>query len=261
MAPTVFGVKDVLAHREWLGSSRPFAHVVAWNVFRDDFYDALAAQVRSILDRDLSDVPDPTRFSRNIAGYDSYGIGFGLDQNGPLGLFLSPAWRDLMCGLFGITPTPYVFAGAHHHAVGGKDGFIHNDLNPVWFPVAAGREIQIPDHRVCAYKTGAGSLSDGEKVQVVRGAVVIVFLLNDGWRRGDGGETGLYDSPHAAVCDPVACVAPESNSLVAFECSPNSFHTFLSNRRLTRTSIIMWVHRPLEEALTRFGEGRLERWK
>jgi len=251
----------VLASRAWLRRGRPFPHVVAWDVFKPDFYAGMARQVRALLDRQLSETPDGERFSRNIAGYDAYGVGLRPGQPGPLGLFLSPGWRDLMCGLFGVGATPYVFAGAHHHTVGSAHGFIHNDLNPVWFPAAGDREIQVPNNQVCAYKTGFGSLAEPEKVQVVRGAAVIFYLLNDGWASGDGGETGLYESPYASITDPAVRCPPENNSLIAFECSPSSFHSFLSNRRLPRTSIIMWVHRALDEAVAKFGAERLEQWR
>src|SRR5262249_35264499 len=183
-------LSDLLAHRQWLRRPRPFPHVIAWNVFSASFYRALASEIQSILDLQLSETPDARRFSRAIPGYDSYGIGFPATQTGALSLFLSPEWRDMVSSLFDITPTPYVFAGAHHHTPGSENGFVHNDFNPVWFPVADGECIRTPNHQVCAYKTGTGSLSDSLKIQVVRGAAVIYYLLNDGWRSDDGGETG-----------------------------------------------------------------------
>ena len=179
----------VLAHREWLRRDRPFPHIVGRNVFRPSFYAALSGQLQKLFALGLSETPDRSRLSRSIPGYDAYGIGLGIGHPGPVSLFTSPEWRDMMCRLFGIRPTPYVFAGAHHHAIGSRDGFVHNDLNPVWFPKAKAPEIRVPDPDVCAYKTGEGLLGPDEKIQVVRGAVVIFFLLNDGWRPGDGGDT------------------------------------------------------------------------
>jgi hypothetical protein len=251
---------EVLANRSWLRASCPFLHIVARNVFQRDFYQAMAAQLKAMLDLGLSEVPDRKRISRTIPGYDAYGLGLSRAVPEPLALFLSPAWRDLMCNLFEIGPTPYVFAGIHYHAVDSKNGFIHNDLNPVWFPLAINGEIQTPNHEICSYKTGVGSAPVNEKIQVVRGAAMIFYLLNDGWRPGDGGETGLYASPRSPILDPDVRCAPENNSLVMFECTPHSFHTFLSNRRLPRASMIMWVHRRLEEAVEKFGRDRLEGW-
>jgi hypothetical protein len=252
---------EILANREWLRRSSPFLHVAARDVFTAEFYAALAAQLRAILARGLSETPEPVRFSRNIRGYDCYGIGFDLGIREPLAVFLSLEWRDLLNGIFDIAPTPYLFAGSHHHVPGSGNGFVHNDFNPVWFRQSSAGETRIPDNTLCSYKTGEGSLSSSEKIEVVRGAVVLYFLLNDGWTQGDGGELGLFASGQSPVGEPAALCPPVNNSLVAFECTPRSFHAFLKNTRIPRTSIIMWTHRPMIDALSRWGEDRLERWR
>lgn len=253
-------ISPLLAHRAWLRRPSPFPHVIARNVLVPAFYTALERQVGGILDRGLSDTAARETFSRSIPGYDAYGIGFDASVTGPLSLFLSLEWRDLLSGLFEIGRTPYVFAGAHHHAVGSKSGFIHNDLNPVWFPRANEDTIQTPRNDLCAYRTGAGALAPADKIEVIRGAAMIFFLLNDGWSPGDGGETGLYSSARAKVSQPDARVTPDNNCLIAFECTPRSFHSFITNTRLPRTSIIMWVHRPIDEAIAKFGHDKIERW-
>jgi hypothetical protein len=257
----MIALADVLANRAWLRREHPFPHIVARDVFTAEFYGALAAQMRGVLARGLSETPAPDRFSRNIPGYDSYGIGFDASIGGPAAVFLSPAWRDLMCGLFDVGTTPYVFAGSHHHGVGSASGFIHNDFNSVWFRRCAADRIQVPSNDVCSYTRGIGSLAAEEKIEVVRGAVVLFFLLNDGWRPGDGGAIGLFASRTDSVEEPAVSCPPINNSLVVFECTPRSFHAFMTNRRLLRTSIIMWVHRPLAEAVERFGADRLEQWE
>lgn len=257
----MIALTEILAHREWLKRSSPFPHVAARNVFTADFYAALAARLRAILARGLSETPEPGRFSRNIRGYDCYGIGFELGIPEPLAVFLSLEWRDLLNGIFDIPPTPYLFAGSHHHGPGSGDGFVHSDYNPVWFRRSSEGEIRIPDNTVCTYKTGAGPLPCSDKIEVVRGAVVLFFLLNDGWQPGDGGELGLFASGQSLVSEPAAVCPPINNSLVAFECTPRSFHAFLKNTRLPRTSIIMWTHRPMPDAVSRWGEDRLERWR
>lgn len=252
-------LSDILANRTWLRRTEPFPHIWARNLFQSDFYGALAAQLQGILNLGLSEAPAKGRLSRNLPGYDAYGIGINQSFPDPIAIFLSAPWRDLMCSLFSIGITPYVFAGVHHHKVGSANGFVHNDFNPVWFPLASAENLQVPNQELCSYKTGAGPIPESEKAQVVRGAVMIFFLLNDGWRRGDGGDVGLYKS--ALQASPALECPPENNSMVAFECTPRSFHAFRTNKRLPRTSIIMWVHRPLEEAVGKFGEEHLERWK
>jgi len=252
---------DVLERGGWLRCSEPFPHIVARNVFTPSFYDALERQIRTVLGRGLSETPAPGRFSRNLPGYDAYGIGLGQPAGEPTSLFLSPGWRDLLAGVWDIGRTPYVFVGAHHHTPGSLSGFVHNDFNPVWFPRSMNGGIQIPRQDLCSYKTGEGTLAEDERIEVVRGAALIFFCANDSWCPGDGGETGLYTSGDARVGDYVAGWAPENNTLISFECTPQSFHGFIGNVRIPRTSIIMWVHRPLEEAAALYGEERLERWK
>jgi hypothetical protein len=252
---------DVLERTPWLRCEQPFPHLVARGVFKPDFYRALERQILDILRLGRSEMPGAGRFARNLPGYDAYAIGLGHQAGQPSELFLSPAWRDLLAGLWNVAPTPYVLVGAHHHAPGSKHGFIHNDFNPVWFPRAPDGAIQTAAQELCSYKTGAGSLAAEDKVEVVRGAVLIFYLANEPWRPGDGGETGLYDSPLAPLGDPVTGWPPENNTLLSFECTPSSFHGYIHNRRIARTSIIMWVHRPLGEAIALYGETQLERWK
>ncbi|MBT0769064.1 2OG-Fe(II) oxygenase [Kineosporia sp. J2-2] len=256
-------LEDVLAQRAWLRCSDPFPHVIAHDVFTPRFYAELSGALRSVLDRGLSETSDRARFSRTMRGYDAYGLSITHETGGPLALFVSPAWRDLLCGLFGVERTPYVYAGAHHHAPFSEDGFIHNDFNPIWFPrsVPGDEAIVTPAFGRCHFKTGEGTLEPHEKVETVRGAVAILYLLNDGWRTGDGGETALFATRSGPLARPQVTAAPVNNSLVAFECTPNSFHAFLKNHRLPRTSIIMWVHRGLAEASQRYGADRLERWE
>jgi 2OG-Fe(II) oxygenase superfamily len=254
-------VGGVLAGRRWLRRTWPFPHVVAQEVFRPDFYAAMAQELHAVLERGLSELPTKNQFSRSMSGYDAYGINLDRLAPGVLGFFVTPEWRDLLSGLFGIGVTPYVFAGAHHHTPAGASGNIHNDLNPLWFPRADRMTIQSPNDEICNFRTGVGRLDASGKVQVVRGVAMIFFLLNDTWRPGEGGETGLYTSAHCAVAEPAVRVPPLNNSLLAFECTPNSYHAYMTSPRWPRTSVIMWVHRPLEEAIEKYGAEKLERWR
>ncbi len=257
----MYELRHILNNRAWTRRSLPFPHVVARNIFVPSFYDALSTQINNILRLGLSETPSHRQFSRNIPGYDSYGIGLAHGGNAPTAIFLSPAWRDMICAIFGIGITPYMIAGAHHHTVGSTSGFIHNDFNPVWFPSNTGEVIQTPRNDTCSYKTGSGRLTDSEKICVVRGAALLFYLNNERWSHGDGGETGIYSNPKSNIVKPMAACPPINNSLLAFECTPNSYHAFITNKKSTRTSIIMWVHRTMDEAVQRFGSEQLERWK
>jgi hypothetical protein len=167
----------------------------------------------------------------------------------------------MLAGLFDVTATGQVNAGLHHHAVGSDHGHVHNDLNVGWFadyPTDDG--IQLSRHDLCSYISGQANSADAVPRPAVRAVAMIFYAANAPWSRGDGGETGLYvrrgDQPGEAC----VAVPPANNSLLAFECGPWTFHGFLSNTRHPRTSVILWLHRSVEEVTERWGEGAIERW-
>ena len=88
---------------------------------------------------------------------------------------------------------------------------------------------------------------------------MLFYLCNEGWQEGDGGETGLFESVNSI--EPCITVAPRNNSILFFECTPRSYHSFLANPGLERNSIIMWVHRTMQDAISRWPGDRLERWR
>ena len=90
---------------------------------------------------------------------------------------------------------------------------------------------------------------------------LLFYLANGPWHPGDGGETALYaSSSDAALTGPAATVAPVDNSLVLFECTPYSWHTFLSNRVRPRESLVMWLHRSKQDTVDRWGEASIAYW-
>jgi Rps23 Pro-64 3,4-dihydroxylase Tpa1-like proline 4-hydroxylase len=88
-----------------------------------------------------------------------------------------------------------------------------------------------------------------------------MFLHNPPWREGDGGETGLYSRSSQPVSEPTKAIAPINNSLLIFECRPNSYHSFLSNRNGPRNSMIMWLHRPKNDVEQRWGSNSIIHWR
>jgi len=258
---TIPQLAKILANRRWIRRERPYPHVVARNVFTPAFYSALEAEFYMLLAKGLSECPNSARMSRTIAGYDAYGIGFGQFSEGPFALFGFEPWHDMLAGLFDVRATGHVNIGAHHHRAGGLAGWIHNDFNPVWFPVIeSASRIQHPDHSLCIYKTGTGPLQRAQKVEVVRAVAMIFYLCNPGWKEGYGGETGVFSSA-APDTQPSYRIAPENNSVFVFECTPQSYHSFLANPGMARNSIIMWIHRSMQDATARWPERQLERFK
>lgn len=254
---------SVLGNRRWERHEYPFPHLYAQGVFNYPFYKTMVEAFQSIRDKGLHEVSKRGMLARNIAGYDAYGTALAKDM-GPLSVFLEPEWHDMQAALFGVRGTGYVNGGIHYHTPGSLSGAIHTDLNPVWFSAEGSegesRIITSADSPLCDYKNGAGPLADHQKINVVRGVVMLFYLSNGNWFEGDGGETGLYTGYKADISRPVKKIPPYDNSLIMYECTPKSFHSFISNKK-PRASIIMWVHRPYEEAVEAFGTKHFEYWK
>ncbi|MBI1332728.1 MAG: 2OG-Fe(II) oxygenase [Armatimonadetes bacterium] len=259
-ATRIDSLEGILQNRRWLYRSEPYGHYTAANVFTAEFYGEVARQYMELLGRGLSESPQEGRFSRLNGNYDAYLMRFEPGQEGPLSLFTSRAWHDMVAGLFQIDATGDVDGALHHHAIGGRNGRIHNDLNPGWFisqPPHGG--VNVTDPKICSYTSGKTAPGFTSR-ETARAVAVLFYLCNDGWRPGDGGETGLYMNEDDPIESPIGVVPPINNSLLAFECTPYSFHTFLSNRRLARNCIVMWVHRTKEETISRWGWNKVVPW-
>lgn len=245
-----FRLDGALKSRRWVRRLAPFPHVLAHEVFTAEVYAALEAAFKTLLA-----APDEAHFNvgpfRHRSAYDMDSVGFNPQMTGPLSLFASRAWHDMLAAVSGVNATGDINGGLHHHRVGGASGRVHNDLNPGWFSRSddlAG--INVSDGR-CDYHSGATQEAGLAVQERVRAAAMLFYINNPPWRAGDGGETGLYLS--ASDSEPAASVPPINNTLLLFECTPYSYHRFLSNRRNERNSIILWLHRTKAEAVSRWG--------
>jgi hypothetical protein len=251
---------EIIRNRSWIRNSRPFPHVIAHNVFTVDFYRTLHQAFGRVLARGVSEGRATGRLSRNIVGYDAYGL--SLDGRHPeFAIFLSRAWHDVLAGLFDVEATGHINCGLHHHAPGSKDGWVHNDLNPGWFAELPTKDGIVPArHGLCNYTDGTRARPDILVTRVVR-AVAMIFYLGNGpsWTGIEGG-TGLYETWDRPVRKPDALIRPVDNSLLAFECTPLSFHSFIGSNQAPRNSVIMWLHRPMAEAVARWGERCIRMW-
>jgi hypothetical protein len=206
-------------------------------------------------------------FTPDIPGYDVDAVTVTEENAGPMSLFLSRRWHDLLAGLFDEPATGEIIVSLHHHEVGSPSGVPHNDLNPGWFvPNAPGDDrIRVHDARDCRYRDGLVPPSSRDSsgtapVERTRAVAVIFYLANGPYVPGGGGETGLYRSGSDPVDRPTALVPPFNNSLVAFRCTPFSFHAYISNRSRPRNSLVMWLHRRREETVEQFGEATIVGW-
>jgi hypothetical protein len=243
----------LLAHRRWWSHQHPFRYVHAMNVFRPDTYLEL--------ERAFTEWEQGAGGGRPLAGHDLQGVTVTSSFEGPLRLFASSGWHRLLARVFALAATPHVNLGLHHHQPNSLPGFPHTDLNPGWFPAgeAAGDgSVQLADPAVVEYTTGrslGGSLGGDAPgaVQVVRAVAVIFYLANPVWEPEHRGETGLYTCATGEVDEPVASIAPHCNSLLAFECTPWSFHGFQGGGSVPRNSVVQWLHRRPTEAVERWG--------
>jgi hypothetical protein len=251
------GVRAVLRAPRWWYRLEPFPHFVAYDVFVRPFYAALESALQEILSRGFATGSDPARFSHNMPNSDAYAWNFPPDIDGPLSLFYSRGWHNLVASLTGINATDDVNGALHHHQMRSKTGSIHDDLALVWFsrqPRADG--VNPMDLSRCSYTTGKTSHPKVVSRSTVRAATMIYYFGNRPWSQGDGGETGLYDRHDQGAEHPTAVVPPINNSIVIFECTPYSHHSFISNRRQPRNSAILWLHCSKEEVDSRWGPGR-----
>lgn len=214
----------------------PFRHIVVDDFFVPEVYAALLAHFNAVMARGMTQEGDPRRFHPFLTltgkfAYDGYlYIPHFREPGGPAFLY-SFTWKDFFSSLFGHKTVDCTVVAYHHHPVGDKTGFVHNDFTLKQF---APEDV-----------TGQGMIwRDREGAQQVpvftkkRSIAILYYLGNDAWKEGDGGETGLY-LPGAT--EPVVKIAPKNNRLFAFEISPRSFHAFQRNKT-SRDSIIQWLH-------------------
>ena len=252
----------LLQNRRWSMSYHPFPHVLAHDIFQPFVYREIERSFLRILGFGLFEERVVGRFSRIFRGYDAYGTRLPHDSKDPLCIFASREWHDLLAGLFHLRTTGDMNAELHHHALGSLNGRIHNDLNPGWFlgeaPVGG---VNLSDSEVCSYKFGTlRSPAPLQPHKRIRALAMIFYLANMNWTQGDGGETGLYESNDADLNSPNVAIAPLSNSLLAFEVTPHSFHAFLKNKRSARNAVVLWLHRDYQEAASQWGEAAVVEW-
>jgi hypothetical protein len=263
-APAAGDELDALArtaHPRWEQCAEPFPHHVARDVFPAATYQKLAGAFRSVLDRGLSEPNDGRRLSRRMKGYDAYSLTL-TRLGGPLEVFQTRRWHDHLAEVSGVEGTRDVSAALHHHKLGSDNGKVHNDLNPAFFVDHSKDDgVNLNDPKLCHYQTGEVYAAGFTARATVRAVAMLYYLDNPAWQEGDGGETGLYRTPRDPVVQPAAKVPPVNNTLLLFECTPTSYHSFLQNRKHVRNSVILWLHRPMADAVERWGDSKIVIWK
>ena len=245
--------RAVMSNRRWRRRERPFTHFIATDIFTLDFYAVLEEAFQATLASGLD-----KSYQRGKSGYDAYIHSFAPTIDGPLSFFVSRSWHDLLASVVGVEITDDVSAALHHHEPHSRDGTIHNDLNPGWFAASAREDgINCATSALCDYKHGEPRAPGTQPVERIRAIAMIYFLNNSPWKKGNGGECALYLHRSSASFE---TVPPVNNSMLVFECTPRSYHRFLSNRSGTRDSVILWLHRKREYAVERWGARSIVTW-
>ena len=241
---------DVLAHRRWWVIDTPLRHLRVDDVFTDDVYGRIVDTFRTRM--------ASGDFTRSLAGYDASAAAVTPANAGGFEVFLTREWHELIAALLDVPVTGDIIATLHHHAAGSLAGSVHNDLNPGWFPRRNDSGINVHDPRLCNYRTG---ISSAGVAAVERTRAISLLYYLDTSPDISGGGTGFYRSAGQSVDQPDVVVPPRNNSLVAFECTPFSFHTFISNIDRERNCLVMWWHRDRGDAIARWGNGSIVKWQ
>ena len=245
-------VPDLSSGQWWLERT-PFHHFRAENVFSPADYARLAATFAETMAGGKA-----AGGKGKTANYDADIMGLTGALAPSFDPLFTDSWIAAMHRAMSLPDIHRVDAALHSSAPGSRTGWIHTDFCSAWFdepePIA-GTPV-FPDRAACDYFTGKPKTATARPKEYVRAATMIFFLCNDGWRLGDGGETGLYATAHGHG---PALVPPVNNSLVYFRCSPHSYHRFVTNPGRTRNSIILWIHETVETAVSAWGHGAVRR--
>ena len=183
-----------------------------------------------------------------IADYDAVVLPFKEHDKETLSPLLDADWLKLISRAMRLDTMLEIDGALHSHPPGSRSGWIHNDYNPGWFTRAGeSGEVYINSERECDYKTGKVASSEVSPICRMRYLTLIYFLDNPAWSPGMGGETGIYLSQAQSVEDADILVPPLNNTLLAFECTPHSWHSFRQTS-FPRNSITLWLHREFERA-------------
>lgn len=244
-------LKAQLSTCPWIRRTGPFPHVLVPRLF----IDPVAAEISAEVTARIADVTGMHHFG----WYDAYACGLqGISPDNALAIFVSRAFHDFVADRMEVPALGYVNAGIHSHRRGSESGFIHNDLNPVYFDAEPRPDaVVLPTQAGGSYMHGSGAHPGARVRRVVRCTTMIYYTGNPNWHLGDGGETGLYSSGDTDLNDPDTRIPPLNNSMLIFNCSSSSYHAFLCNRQAERNSIVMWLHASVEHMSARHGEQAL----
>ncbi len=237
--------RALIDNGDWFEYKIPFRHFRAENVLDAETYSRISKNFVAVQHGDIKGKNgDVYRLEKLSQNYDALMLGMNEELKNLFEPFFSV---DFLTSIAEFLKVPFNFeidGGLHSNLVNSGTGWIHNDFCNCWFDKNFVREgnLTFPRRDMCDYFTGQQYSEKAKPVKFVRAATLIFYLCNGDWTTGDGGETALYGASQLSDNTIVDLVAPKDNSLILFECSPHSYHRFITNRNKTRNSLILWLH-------------------
>jgi hypothetical protein len=220
---------------------KPFRYIIVDNLFCDPFYKSFCESFTERMDRGLSERYKKNKFWK-FGHYDAYCYTFNPKKDEFSKTFYSLEWRTWVNKFFDLKLNKSMLAEFHHHLPHSKKGYIHNDYDISSFIKEPFNGVNPHTHQI-DYR----GRTEGADIYCVRSIAMIYYFNNPDVFMG--GETGLFENEIA-----VRKVEPYNNRLLAFEVSPKSWHSFLSNKAI-RNSMVMWFHSPEAYMTKRYGEA------
>lgn len=236
----------------------PFPHVHIQNFFKEDFYRQICNQFKTVLATGIVEAHEPwspNKFHKIPYGYDAAYWQPPPDVGLPIKQLFQSVWIDFFSSMFGVPLTKNISLTFHCQLKDSKPFAAHNDYCYVGMP-----KLEDQDDRVRQFYfenpyfiTGSQEAREMDVSLQMRSVVGLFYLENPKYLAGNGGETGLYRSYEDYTQDnPVKKIPPLSNSMLIFETTPHSFHTYLPNKAKYRNTMLFWLHSDAQLKIKRF---------
>lgn len=251
----------VLEYGEWREVRSPFRHFQASNVLAAESYRVIALEFQRVLDATEGRITGGPRFGKPAANYDARMLPITEENMEHFPPFFSDGWLRSLSDLVRIPFVPRIDGALHSSPPNSRSGWMHTDFCSGWFDESRNESpaFLFPDRSRCHYFEGAAKVAGAKPTEYVRAATLIFYLCNDDWAPGDGGETEFYGSRKDSQNTRKLLIPPVNNSLILFECSPHSYHRFITNPGRTRNSLILWLHCEVDFVEKRWGSSVLRR--
>jgi hypothetical protein len=228
-------------NRRWIVRDLPFRHMVVHDLFDAPVLERLKTGFRER-------IQDGAARRTRTANYDATMLPLNEGDRIRFAPFLDLEWLRLISAAMTVDPCFEIDGALHSHPAGSRSGWIHNDYNPGWFARGAREgEVYLNAGELCDYKTGRMPSPGAPPVCRMRYLTLIYYLENPPWKPGMGGETGIYLSQRQSIDQADVFVPPHENTLLVFECTPHSWHSF-RNTNFRRNSLTLWLHRDSGQA-------------